>query len=119
MNSLYVCLILLLVLVKYNNSFQLNRISSINNINRINLNQQSSLVNKSRSTTSLKDQNAFVIPLGISLFTIVPFVIYQQALKPKPRTVKQIELDEQLRPKDKKLNTGKAGQATAQGQKKK
>ena len=69
--------------------------------------------------TSLKDQNAFVFPLAISIFTMVPFLIYQQALKPKPRTVKQIELDEQLRPKDKKLNTGKAGQATAQGQKKK
>ena len=32
------------------------------------------------------DQNAFLLPLGISIFTMVPFLIYQQALKPKPRT---------------------------------
>lgn len=58
-----------------------------------------------------------LIPLVISVLTIVPFVLYQQALKPKPRTVKQIELDENLRPKDRSLSSGKTGQATAQKKK--
>jgi len=58
-----------------------------------------------------------LIPIAISLLTIVPFLYYQQALKPKPRTVKQIELDENLRPKDKKLNSGKATDAVAQKKK--
>ena len=44
------------------------------------------------------DQSAFVVPLAVSFFTMVPFLYYQQALKPKERTVKQIELDENLRP---------------------
>eukprot|EP01036_Dinobryon_divergens_P029238 gene29238-38306_t len=57
-------------------------------------------------------RNAFVYPLAISFLTIVPFLIYQQALKPKPRTVKQIELDENLRPKE-KPSAGKIGDAKA------
>ena len=50
--------------------------------------------------------NSFLLPLIISFATIIPFVAYQQALKPKPRTVKQIELDKNLRPKDKSVNVG-------------
>ena len=63
------------------------------------------------------DSTPVLIPIVISLLTIVPFLYYQQALKPKPRTVKQIELDENLRPKDKKLNSGKASDAVAQKKK--
>lgn len=58
------------------------------------------------------DQNAFVVPLAVSLFTMVPFLYYQQALKPKPRTVQQIELDENLKPVKGK-SVGAAGQAKA------
>ena len=49
------------------------------------------------------DATPVLVPLVISVLTIVPFVLYQQALKPKPRTVKQIELDpETLKPLNKK-----------------
>ena len=33
------------------------------------------------------DSAPVLIPIAISLLTIVPFLYYQQALKPKPRTV--------------------------------
>ena len=59
------------------------------------------------------DSSPVLIPLVISALTIIPFYFYSQALKPKPRTVQQIELDANLRPKDKKLNQGKVTQATA------
>jgi len=59
------------------------------------------------------DTSAFATPLIVSFLTLIPFLIYQNALKPKPRTVKQIELDESLRPIDKKLSSGKAGSAKA------
>lgn len=55
--------------------------------------------------------SSFSLPLIISFATMIPFVAYLQALKPKPRTVKQIELDSLLRPKDKTLMTGKTGEA--------
>ncbi|KAJ1438778.1 hypothetical protein B484DRAFT_444388 [Ochromonadaceae sp. CCMP2298] len=41
--------------------------------------------------------NAVAFPLAISILTMVPFIYYSQQLKPKVRTVKQIELDENLR----------------------
>lgn len=44
---------------------------------------------------------AFSTPLIVSFLTIVPFVYYTQALKPKERKVQQIELDENLREKKK------------------
>ena len=48
------------------------------------------------------DATPVLVPLVISVLTIVPFILYQQALKPKPRTVQQIELDpETLKPKKK------------------
>ena len=59
------------------------------------------------------DSTPVLVPLVVSVLTIVPFIIYQQALKPKPRTIKQVELDENLRPKDKNLNKGSVGKATA------
>jgi hypothetical protein len=101
--------------VKFNDSFKLTQNSIIRKNSKIINNDISG---KRLTITSLKDQNAFVFPLAISIFTMVPFLIYQQALKPKERTVKQIELDAQLRPKDKKLSSGKTGSATAQGKKK-
>lgn len=74
-----------------------------------------------RETSSLlisADTSAFATPLIVSFLTLIPFLIYQNALKPKPRTVKQIELDESLRPVDKKLSSGKAGAAKAGKEKK-
>ena len=59
------------------------------------------------------DSSPVLIPLAISLLTIVPFYYYSQALAPKPRKAQQVELDENLRPKDKKLGQGKLGQAVA------
>lgn len=109
--------IILLILI-VSNSFSLNKINSIRKTNNVNSNNN--IIKRTRSEgVVLKDQNAFAFPLVVSIVTLVPFVIYQQALKPKARTVKQIELDEQLRPKDKKVNVGKAGQAKAEGSKKK
>ena len=115
---LVLCLLLLLLLLIENDSFKLiNRISSNSNSNSYNNNKNimnNDIINSKRLIkTSLNDQAAFVTPLAISVFTLVPFLIYQQALKPKPRTIKQIELDEQLRPKDKKLTSGKTGSAQA------
>ena len=57
------------------------------------------------------DSSPVVVPIVISFLTIVPFVFYAQALKPKERTVKQVELDENLRPVDKKLKKGRTGEA--------
>lgn len=59
------------------------------------------------------DQNVFVVPLAVSLFTMVPFLYYQQALKPKARTVQQIELDENLKPLKGNKSVGASGQAKA------
>ena len=57
---------------------------------------------------------AVSIPLLISILIMVPFLYYQQALKPKERTVKQIELDDNLRAKDGSArNFGRAGEARA------
>ena len=56
------------------------------------------------------------IPLAISVLVMVPFLYYQQALRPKEekRTAKQIELDGNLKVKNKSdLSSGKAGQAKA------
>ena len=64
------------------------------------------------------DSSPVVVPLVISALTIIPFVFYAQALKPKERTVKQIELDENLRPVDKNLKKGKTGEARAGSKKK-
>ena len=63
------------------------------------------------------DATPVLVPLVISFLTVVPFYFYSQALKPKPRTVQQIELDENLRPKDRSLAKGKSGEATAQKKK--
>lgn len=49
---------------------------------------------------------AVAVPVAISIFTMVPFLYYQQALKPKERTVKQIELNENLQAKNKKDRSG-------------
>ena len=114
MNTI-LCLCIILLIVKLNDSFKLNQNSIIRKNNKFINND---VIGKRLTSTSLKDQNAFVFPLAVSIFTMVPFLIYQQALKPKERTVKQIELDSQLRPKDRKVNSGKAGQATAQGKRK-
>ena len=60
---------------------------------------------------------AVSIPLLVSLLIMVPFLYYQQALKPKERSVKQIELDDNLRAKDSKglfgKTLGKTGEARA------
>jgi hypothetical protein len=53
---------------------------------------------------------AVAIPLAISILVMFPFLYYANALKPKERSVKQIELDEQLRPK-KGGSSGPVGQA--------
>lgn len=58
-------------------------------------------------------QTAVFIPILISFLTIGPFLYYQQALKPKERTVKQIELDRNLRAKDKSVNQGGTKEARA------
>ena len=50
------------------------------------------------------------IPLAISVLVMFPFLYYANALKPKERSVKQIELEEQLRPK-KGGSSGPVGQA--------
>jgi hypothetical protein len=56
--------------------------------------------------------SAVAWPIAISVLTMVPFLYYQQALKPKARTIKQIELDENLRPVDKKMRSaGKEAEA--------
>ena len=55
---------------------------------------------------------AVAIPLVISVAVIFPFIYYANQLKPKERTVKQIELDKNLKPiKDK--STGGIGAAKA------
>ncbi len=45
------------------------------------------------------------------MFEFIVDKLYERALKPKPRTVKQIELDENLRPKI--MSTGKETEARA------
>jgi hypothetical protein len=63
---------------------------------------------------------AVAVPVAISIFTMVPFLYYQQALKPKERTVKQIELNDQLQAKNKSDRGGMFGKSTnAQAKKKK
>lgn len=62
-------------------------------------------------------QQAVFIPILISFLTIGPFLYYQQALKPKERTVKQIELDRNLRAKDKTVNFGTTKEARAEKKK--
>jgi len=59
--------------------------------------------------------NVFAVPLAISFLTMVPFLYYQQALKPKERTIKQIEVDPVTRkPLDKSaISKGDVGQAQA------
>ena len=111
----YLFVLCLLLLLIENDSFKLiNRIRNSNSCNNNNNIMNNDIISSKRLIkTSLNDQAAFVTPLAISIFTMVPFLIYQQALKPKPRTIKQIELDAQLRPKDKKLTSGKTGSAQA------
>lgn len=66
------------------------------------------------SMISSADQNSFLIPLVISVLTMVPFLYYSQALKPKERTVKQIEIDPKtLKAVNSKDSTGSTGQARA------
>ena len=83
--------------------------------------RQSALVG---ALTTIPTQNALAadggavgavsIPLLISLLIMVPFLYYQQALKPKERKVKQIELDDNLKAKDGSARKfGKAGEARA------
>ena len=74
---------------------------------------ETDILSETSSMLLSADTSAFATPLVISFLTLVPFLIYQNALKPKPRTVKQIELDENLRPVDKKLTSGKEGVAKA------
>lgn len=114
---LIICLLCLLFSLY--NCFKLNNrlVNSYNSYSNKNI-VNNDIGTKRLIKTSLNDQSAFVAPLAISIFTMVPFLLYQQALKPKPRTVKQIELDAQLKPKDKKVNAGKTGTAQAQGKKK-
>ena len=57
--------------------------------------------------------SAVSIPLLISVLIMVPFLYYQQALKPKERTVKQIELDDNLREKDGGNRFGRTSEARA------
>lgn len=38
-------------------------------------------------------QTAVAVPIVISFLTIIPFIYYAQALKPKERTIRQIEVD--------------------------
>jgi hypothetical protein len=62
---------------------------------------------------------SFAIPLIISFLTIFPFLYYSQALKPKERTVKQIEIDPiTLKPIDKAFES-KGNVDKAQAKKKK
>lgn len=58
------------------------------------------------------NQNAFLVPLAISLLTMVPFLYYANALQPKERTVRQIEVDPKtlkaVNEKDQKGSTAEA-----------
>ncbi len=74
---------------------------------------ETDILSETSSMLLSADTSAFATPLVISFLTLIPFLIYQNALKPKPRTVKQIELDDNLRPVDKKLSSGKEGVAKA------
>ena len=57
---------------------------------------------------------AVSIPILISVLIMVPFLYYQQALRPKERSAKQIELDSNLKAKDKSnVSSGRAGEARA------
>jgi hypothetical protein len=57
---------------------------------------------------------AVSIPILISVLIMVPFLYYQQALRPKERSAKQIELDSNLKAKDKSnMSSGRAGEARA------
>eukprot|EP01039_Chlorochromonas_danica_P004661 gene4661-5105_t len=85
--------------------------------------QQSSTMGKALVATTLltpsialadDTQNMVIFPLVIAALTMVPYFIYQQALKPKPRKVKQIELDEYLRPiEDSATSKGRESEARA------
>ena len=55
---------------------------------------------------------AVAIPLVISVLVMFPFLYYANQLKPKARTVAQIELDKDLKP-IKEKSTGSVGQAKA------
>jgi hypothetical protein len=66
-------------------------------------------------TVALADdanQNAFLVPLGISVLTMVPFIYYANALQPKERAVRQIEVDPRtlkaVNPKDQDGSTAEA-----------
>jgi len=101
--------------------------SNIPRIETNNLQQKLVLVSTSLITSILPtpcfaadnsgSQTAVFIPILISFLTIGPFLYYQQALKPKERTVKQIELDRNLRVKDKSVNMGGAKEARAEKKK--
>jgi hypothetical protein len=75
------------------------------------------------SILSLPTENAYAldggaagavgVPLAISIVVMVPFIYYANALAPKERDIKQIEVDGQLREKGKRFKTGKEGVAKA------
>lgn len=56
---------------------------------------------------------AVSIPLLISILVMGPFLYYSNQLKPKERTVRQIELDENLKATGKDKSSGSVGQAKA------
>lgn len=61
------------------------------------------------------DANSVIAPLVVSVLTLIPFLYYSEALKPKQRTVQQIQLDPKTgKPLQKSLSSdGKPDQARA------
>jgi len=68
-------------------------------------------------TAALADdgnQNAFLVPLAISLLTMIPFVYYANALQPKERVVRQVAVDPRtLKAVDAKDQAGSTAEARA------
>ena len=111
MNKTYL-LCLIFAIIALNSAYKPNLVKKMNNINSIVMKKvpkemMTTMVGTSVMLPSIANAAdgstlaAFSTPLIVSFLTIVPFLYYTQALKPKERKVQQIELDENLREKKK------------------
>jgi len=126
MNKVFICIIFL-ILIELTLSLKLLLKSNL--INNINKKHSNNIINFTILTPLLTfpsvslaadsgSQAAIATPIIISFLTLIPFLYYTQALKPKERTVKQIQVDsDTLKPIDKK-DAGKGSTSQAKAAKK-
>jgi hypothetical protein len=91
-------------------AFAANMEASKNVLASVGVGASAAMIPATAHADSSSAAGAVGIPLAISILVMFPFLYYANALKPKERSVKQIELDEQLRPK-KGGSSGPVGQA--------